>query len=97
MPKKEAMKVTLGENLVSVLVSAAILASAGFCLAITSSNPIVSDLGMLLGRGTLLSMAMVACVLPARRRHASWSIHNCDRCRDRRRCWLFMVRIKGLF
>ncbi|HHW31538.1 MAG TPA: MMPL family transporter [Clostridiaceae bacterium] len=65
LSKKDAMRVTLENNLVAVLISAAILATSGFALALTSSNSIISDLGTLLGRGTLLSLAMVACVLPA--------------------------------
>jgi predicted RND superfamily exporter protein len=65
MEKKEAMRVTIGDNLVAILISAAILATAGFTLAFTSSNPIISELGTLLGRGTVLSFTMVACVLPA--------------------------------
>lgn len=64
MSKKEAMKSTLGESFHSILISAAILSSAGFCIGYTSSNPIVSNLGILLGRGTVLSMLMVVCVLP---------------------------------
>jgi predicted RND superfamily exporter protein len=62
--KKEAMLLTYGETFHSILISAAILSSAGFVVANTSSNPIVSELGMLLGRGTILSMIMVVCVLP---------------------------------
>jgi predicted RND superfamily exporter protein len=65
MPKMEAMNKTLGENFISILVSGIILASAGFCLAYTSSNPIVAELGVLLGRGTILSMSMVVLLLPA--------------------------------
>jgi hypothetical protein len=65
MGKVEAMRITLGDNLVAVLISAAILSTAGFTLALTSNNPIISELGTLLGRGTLLSLTMVACVLPA--------------------------------
>jgi len=65
MPKKDAMKTAIGDNLISILISAAILSTAGFALAFTASNPIISDLGTLLGRGTLLSLAMVALVLPA--------------------------------
>ena len=38
---------------------------AGFTLKATSSNPIISDLGLLLGRGTFLSLTMVICLLPA--------------------------------
>lgn len=65
LPKKEAMMVTIGDNLVAILISAGILATAGFALAFTTSNPIIGELGTLLGRGTLLSFTMVACVLPA--------------------------------
>jgi len=63
--KKDAMKKTIEDHLAAILISAGILSTAGFALAITSSNPIISDLGTLLGRGTLLSLAMVAFVLPA--------------------------------
>jgi len=65
LPKKEAMRVTIEDNLVAILISAGILATAGFTLAFTTSNPIISELGTLLGRGTLLSFTMVVCVLPA--------------------------------
>jgi len=64
-PKKDAMCITIGDNLLTVLTSAGILASAGFALAFASSNPIIADLGTLLGRGTLLSLVMVVFVLPA--------------------------------
>jgi uncharacterized protein len=65
LPRNEAMKVTIEENLVAILISATILATAGFALAFTTTNPIIGELGTLLGRGTLLSLTMVACVLPA--------------------------------
>lgn len=65
LPKKEALKVTLGEVFGPILISASILSLAGFTLKLTSTNPIVSDLGLLLGRGTILSMLMVVCFLPA--------------------------------
>ena len=65
MSKKAAMRQTLENNLISVIVSAAILATAGFILAWTSTNPIIQELGTLLGRGTLLSLGMVSLVLPA--------------------------------
>mgnify|MGYP001420208303 FL=1 len=64
-PKKEAMRITISDNLVAVLISAVTLAVSGFTLAYTSNNPIIIELGILLGRGTLLSFVMVACVLPA--------------------------------
>lgn len=65
MPKKDAMQQTISNNLVAIFTSAIILASAGYALALTSKNPIIAELGTLLGRGTLLSLTMVACVLPA--------------------------------
>lgn len=65
LPKKKAMLKTLSENIAAILISASILSASGFILAVTSSNPIISELGILLGRGTLLSFAMVVCVLPA--------------------------------
>lgn len=64
-PKKEAMRLTLEGHLVSVVMSAVILSTAGFTLALTSTNPIIKELGILLGRGTLLSLGMVSLVLPA--------------------------------
>lgn len=65
LPKRDAMGKTIEDNLVAILTSAIILATAGFTLAFTTSNPIIGELGTLLGRGTLLSVTMVACVLPA--------------------------------
>lgn len=65
MKKKEALKVSIGETFSSILTSAIILAGAGFCLGIVSTNTIISELGILLGRGTVLSMIMVICLLPA--------------------------------
>ncbi len=55
----------LTENVAAILVSASILSASGFILAATSSNPIIAELGLLLGRGTVLSFVMVVCVLPA--------------------------------
>ncbi len=65
MPQREAMHASLGETFKSILVSASTLSSAGFTLYSTSTNPSVSGLGLLMGRGTLLSMVMVVCLLPA--------------------------------
>ena len=65
LSKEKAMKITIDDNLRVILISASILATAGFILSLTSTNPIISELGMLLGRGTILSFVMVACVLPA--------------------------------
>ena len=50
LPKKDAIKAAIGSNLAAILISAIILATAGFTLAFTSANPIISELGFLLGR-----------------------------------------------
>jgi len=63
--KKDAIKKALGENISAIIISAAILSSAGFILMLTTTNSIIAQLGMLLGRGTLLSLVTVSCVLPA--------------------------------
>ncbi len=65
LPKREAIQKALGDNLLAILTSAAILSTAGFTLAATSTNAIIAQLGTLLGRGTLLSLFMVTCALPA--------------------------------
>lgn len=62
---KEAVRHALGETFVSLVVSAGILASAGFALSLTTSLSAVASLGFLLGRGALLSLVMVTCFLPA--------------------------------
>jgi len=62
---KQAVRKALDENFLALLTSAGILSAAGFALALTSSNAIVKELGTLLGRGTLLSLLMVTCALPA--------------------------------
>ncbi len=65
MRKREAIRQTLTSNLPAVITSALILSLAGFTLALTSTNRVVSELGTLLGRGTALSLFMVTCVLPS--------------------------------
>ena len=64
-PKREAIYKGVGESFKSILVSASTLATAGFTLKMTSTNPVISGLGLLLGRGTLLSLLLVAVFLPA--------------------------------
>ncbi|WP_202080445.1 efflux RND transporter permease subunit [Caldalkalibacillus salinus] len=65
MPSLRAIKKTLDEKTFSISVSASILSSVGYILWLTSSNPIVSSIGLLLGRGALLAFVVVVCFLPA--------------------------------
>lgn len=61
----QAIKKTLDEKIFSIGISASILSSVGFILWLTSSNPIVGSVGLLLGRGALLALIMVVFFLPA--------------------------------
>ena len=63
--KREAVVATLNTNFESVLTSGVILTAAGLCLGFVSSLQVVAELGILLARGTVLSMAMVVLALPA--------------------------------
>lgn len=65
MLANEALFKTCGSTFKSILVSASILALAGCVLWLTSTNNIVSILGLLLFRGTLLSLFLVVTFLPA--------------------------------
>jgi uncharacterized protein len=65
MSALEAIKKTVNDKIFSIAISASILSSVGFILWITSSNPIVSSIGLLLGRGALLAFILVVCFLPA--------------------------------
>lgn len=62
--KRAALSQALQDSFQSILVSGATLAAAGFALFATSSISAVSDIGMLIGRGTIFSMIMVTCFLP---------------------------------
>ena len=64
MPKKQAVVQTVSAVTVSVLTSGTVLTVVGFLLGMISSHGILSQLGMFLGWGGLLSMAMVLLVLP---------------------------------
>lgn len=65
MLPRQALEAATGETTSSILISGSILAAAGFMIGIISTNEVVSDLGMMVGRGALLSMFMVLFVLPA--------------------------------
>lgn len=65
MPALKAIKKAMGEKFFAIVISASILSSVGIILWITSSNPIVSSVGLLLGRGAILALIMVVFFLPA--------------------------------
>ncbi|WP_175614851.1 efflux RND transporter permease subunit [Piscibacillus halophilus] len=65
LPAFQAIKKTIDDKIFAIFISASILSSVGFILGATSSNPIVSSIGLLLGRGALLAFVLVVFFLPA--------------------------------
>lgn len=65
MTKLDAMKETLNKNIKSVLVSALILAIAGFSLAFISTENVVQVLGSLLGEGAVIAFILSLILLSA--------------------------------
>lgn len=65
LDKRKAISKTISDTTASILTSAGILAVAGFILGIVSTNGVVGEFGVLIGRGALLSAAMVLLFLPA--------------------------------
>lgn len=64
MLKKEAIQKTISGVTVSVLTSGLSMTVVGFLLGIITSHGVLKQLGILLGRGTILSMVIVFFVLP---------------------------------
>lgn len=64
IPKKQAVVQTVSTVTTSVLTSGTVLSLVGFLLSYISTHGILSQLGLFIGRGTLLSMTSVFFVLP---------------------------------
>ena len=64
MEKREAVIQTVAAVTASILTSGTLLTVVGFLLGYISSHGVLSQLGIFLGRGALLSMAVVLFVLP---------------------------------
>ncbi|WP_294346338.1 MMPL family transporter [uncultured Clostridium sp.] len=62
--KKDAIKKTVSVVMVSILTSGTVMTGVGFFLGYVSSHGILSQLGMLLGRGTICSLGIVVFVVP---------------------------------
>ncbi len=65
MPAKDAAEKSLSDTILSILTSASILTIAGSFLGVLSSNEVIAQLGVLVGRGGVLSAVLVTFVLPA--------------------------------
>ena len=64
LPKREAIVDTIFAVTTSILTSGTVLALVGFLLSYISTHGILSQLGLFIGRGALLSMVSVFFVLP---------------------------------
>ncbi len=64
MDKKEAIKEALTGSGMSIIIAAMIVAAAGICLALVSEITGVSSIGLLIGRGAMISSLLVLVVLP---------------------------------
>ena len=64
MAKRLAVQQTITDTAASILTPASILTIAGLMLGFVSSNGIISQLGLVLGRGGALSALMVLLMLP---------------------------------
>lgn len=64
MSKDDAARRTITDTSLSILTSASILTFAGLMLGFISTNGVISQLGILVGRGAILSCILVLLVLP---------------------------------
>lgn len=64
LEKREAVVQTISDVTVSILTSGSTLTVVGFLLGYISTNKLLSQLGIFLGRGAVLSLMIVLFVLP---------------------------------
>lgn len=65
MPHKQAIVKALNSAFPTVFTSGTIMASAGLLIGNLSAQPVVSIMGMCIGRGTIISIFLVLFVLPS--------------------------------
>ena len=65
MPHKEAIVHAMNAAFPTVFTSGTIMASSGMLIGNLSAQPVVSTMGICLGRGTIISIFLVLCVLPS--------------------------------
>lgn len=64
MPIREAIVEALNQAFPTIITSGTMLCAAGFLIGLLSSEMTTASIGICLGRGTLISMLLVLCVLP---------------------------------
>lgn len=64
MNKKEAVKQTVADVTISIMTSGSVLAAVGLLLGYISTNRLLAQLGLFVGRGAIFSLCIVLFVLP---------------------------------
>lgn len=64
LSKKEAVRQTISDVTVSILTSGSVLTVVGLLLGYISTNQLLAQLGIFIGRGAIFSLAIVLLVLP---------------------------------
>ena len=64
LKKREAIVQTIDDVTVSILTSGSVLAVVGLLMGMLSTNKLLSQLGIFIGRGAILSLLIVLFVLP---------------------------------
>ncbi len=64
MEPKDAITDALNKAFPTIVTSGTMMAAAGVVIALVASNETISAIGIYLGKGTLISMLLVTCVLP---------------------------------
>lgn len=64
LDKKIAVRQTLSDVSVSILTSGIVLSTVGLLLRYISTNQLLAQLGLLIGRGTIMSLVIVLFILP---------------------------------
>ena len=64
LDKKDAIIQTISDTFVSIMTSGSVLTVVGFLLGWMSSNQLLAQLGIFVGRGGVFSLAIVLLVLP---------------------------------
>ncbi len=65
MPHKQAIVHAINSAFPTVFTSGSMMAAAGLLIGNMSAQPVVSIMGMCIGRGTIISIILVLCVLPS--------------------------------
>ena len=64
LEKKKAVEQTVTDTFVSIMTSGSVLTVVGFLLGLISSNQLLAQLGIFVGRGAIFSLTIVLLVLP---------------------------------